>query len=113
MPLLGCGAREISCQLHHKAPACIGGLAAKAPDVLVGPSLQLGQEAGICCAQMQTHRSQRQAVVLLAGLPYCGCVHIGQDLFCPLQEQAVKGWLVLPAMQSHKLSTQLIGEHPK
>ena len=69
------------------------------PDILVGPALQLGQEAGVCCAEVQAHRCQRQAMVPLAGLTNCGRVDNWEDLLCLLQEQAVECWLGLPALQ--------------
>ena len=67
------------------------------PDILVRPGAQRGQEGGICGAQVQAHRGQRQAMVMLAGLAHCGRIHIGQDLFCVMQKQAVEGWLFFPA----------------
>ena len=68
-----------------------------APDILVWPGAQRGEEGGVCGAQVQAHRGQRQAMVPLAGLAHCGRVHKGQDLFCVMQKQAVEGWLPFPA----------------
>ena len=68
-----------------------------APHILVRPGAQRGQEGGVCGAQVQAHRGQRQAMVPLAGLAHCGRVHKGQDLLCVMQKQAVEGWLSFPA----------------